>query len=388
MSGSAAAKSYINTTSMIFIGGFMMALAMERWLLHQRVALKILILTKKITRLPLILLGFMATSYLLSMWLSNTATALIMCPNAGAVVRRLRNLILNDKEELDQEESERRSKAIHRLEVAIFLGIAYSCNIGGIATLVGTPGNLIFVEQYEIIFGKKYSSPSSLQWFGLGIPISLLFIVFLYFYFLLYIRSTINIMRDFTKQKCGGVSLESVTSSAVDGDSADDDHVLQDIPNSSQPVDLGMTVFQTEYNQMGPILYEEVVIVVLFSLMVVLWMTRQFWQLIPIFKTKYIDDGTVAIMVAVLLFLIPSKNKPPTDDQDQSGSIMSWQTMKGFPWDIILIFGGGFIISNGFQDSTLTQLIAKKISCPEWLPTYYSYACDKYCCYFYYGSVQ
>jgi len=349
MNGTDTAKSYINTTSMIFIGGFIMALAMEKWLLHQRIALKILIWTGRITRLPLILAGFMGTSYLMSMWLSNTATALIMCPNAGAIIERLRNLLLTDP---ISDNYERRKRAIHDFELAVFLGIAYSCNIGGIATLVGTPGNLIFVEQYEILFGKVYSAPSSLQWFALGILISLTFMTILYSYFMLrYVRSTMKAVREYIqeqKQQITNVEIDEELSSGS-----------QQISN----VDLGMSIFKEEYAKMGPILYEEIVIVILFLVLIVLWMTRTFWQQIPVFKPKYLDDGTVAIFVAIFLFLIPSKNTPPTGvvQEDSGPSIMTWSAMTKFPWDIILIFGGGFALSNGFQASGLTKLIAQKL---------------------------
>jgi sodium-dependent dicarboxylate transporter 2/3/5 len=363
MNGTDAAKSYINTTSMIFIGGFIMALAMERWLLHQRIALKILIWTGKITRLPLILAGFMGTSYLMSMWLSNTATALIMCPNAGAIIERLRKLLLDDPN-IREDEFEKREKAIHNYEVALFLGIAYSCNIGGISTLVGTPPNLIFSEQYEILFGKSYSAPSSLQWFLLGFPLSLVFVLILYGYFMLrYVRSTMKLVHDYVneqnKQLLENNSIsESQQVEMEDVELGESNHVELPVEN----VDLGMSVFKTEYQKMGPILYEEIVIVVLFLALVVLWMTRTFWQKIPIFKAKFIDDGTVAILVSIFLFLIPSRNKAPTGSSvdSEGASIMSWAAMTKFPWDIILIFGGGFALSNGFQVSTLTKVRSLK----------------------------
>jgi sodium-dependent dicarboxylate transporter 2/3/5 len=359
LNGTEAAKSYINTTSMIFIGGFIMALAMERWLLHQRIALKILIWTKKITRLPLILGGFMGTSYLMSMWLSNTATALIMCPNAGAIIDRLRHLLLHNTS-VPEEELEKREQAIHKFEIALFLGIAYSCNIGGIATLVGTPPNLIFAEQYDILFGKLYSVPSSLQWFALGVPISLCFVLILYGYFMLfYVRSTMKVVREYVNNQNHLLSVETShqdhNDDERDAHSSDDSQPHEPVPADAPPVDLGMSIFQDEYAKMGPILYEEIVIIVLFAILVVLWMTRQFWQLIPIFKPKYIDDGTVAILVSIFLFLIPSKNQAPTTTE-KADSIMSWSAMTKFPWDIILIFGGGFALSNGFQASTLTQV--------------------------------
>jgi sodium-dependent dicarboxylate transporter 2/3/5 len=140
-----------------------------------------------------------------------------------------------------------------------------------------------------------------------------------------------------------------------DAHSSDDSQPHEPVPVDAPPVDLGMSIFQDEYAKMGPILYEEIVIIVLFAILVVLWMTRQFWQLIPIFKPKYIDDGTVAILVSIFLFLIPSKNQAPTTTE-KADSIMSWSAMTKFPWDIILIFGGGFALSNGFQASTLTQV--------------------------------
>lgn len=136
MDGRAVAATYFNDVIFLFMGGFLVSLAMEKWDLHKRIAYNILCFTG--TSPARILLGFMLASFFLSMWISNTATAMMMLPIAMAIIKQLNELMNN--------------KSSARFSVGILLGIAYSASVGGMATLVGTPPNLSFMRIFHIYF--------------------------------------------------------------------------------------------------------------------------------------------------------------------------------------------------------------------------------------------
>jgi sodium-dependent dicarboxylate transporter 2/3/5 len=145
--GNTVSSAYINNISMIFTGGFAVALAMERWNLHKRIALNVLLLTGK--NLALVAFGFMFTSFNMSMWISNTAAALIMVPNAMAVVERLESLVGLEKS--------------RPFTTGLFLGIAHSCNIGGIATMVSLALFTSRLEHHQISSSLSNTRNSSLM---------------------------------------------------------------------------------------------------------------------------------------------------------------------------------------------------------------------------------
>ncbi len=164
LSGSETAAQYINSTIFLFMGGFLIAIAMERWNLHRRLAMKLISVFG--TKPSGIILGFMIASAFLSMWASNTATAIMLLPIGLAILGKLEDNfgIANTK----------------NFSLALLLGIAYSCSIGGIATLIGTPPNLVFQRIYsisfpdnpEIIFG---------EWILFGLPLSIFMLFTVWF---------------------------------------------------------------------------------------------------------------------------------------------------------------------------------------------------------------
>ena len=163
MKGKSAAPLYINSTIFLFIGGFIIALAMEKWMLHKRMALWII---RLIGGSPAtIILGFMIASAFLSMWISNTATAIMMVPIGLAVISKM-------EENYGMEES-------HKFTVALMLGIAYACSMGGIATLVGTPPNLSFSRIFEITFPE--ADPITFgQWIIMACPLTIIMLVIIW----------------------------------------------------------------------------------------------------------------------------------------------------------------------------------------------------------------
>ncbi len=136
MSGKATAATYFNNVILLFIGGFIIALAMERWDLHRRIALRIILLIGISPHR--IILGFMAATFFLSMWISNTATTMMMVPMAMAIIVKMKDSFGPEK--------------VHRIAIGLLIAVAYAASIGGTATLIGTPPNLAFARIYAITF--------------------------------------------------------------------------------------------------------------------------------------------------------------------------------------------------------------------------------------------
>lgn len=306
MNGKDVSATYFNHVIFLFIGGFMVALAMQRWNLHKRIALKILMFTGSSP--ARILLGFMFATAFLSMWISNTATAMMMVPILLSIIQKLEEHI--NKEELQ------------KYSIGLLLGIAYSASIGGIATLVGTPPNLSFARIFQIMFPAAPEISFS-TWFIFALPISIVIfvIVWAYLYF---------IFRPKTSWKSNMKSIN----------------------------------FGDEYKKLGPSSYEEKIVFVVFVLLALLWLSRsgivigdlkiQGWS--SLFSTPaYFNDGTVSIAMSIILFLIPSKNQ-------KGARLMDWATASKIPWNIVLLFGGGFALATGFKESELSLWFGEQLS--------------------------
>ena len=303
MTGKAVAPEYMNSTIFLFVGGFMIALAMERWNLHKRIAFLII---RFIGGGPSrIILGFMVAAGFLSMWISNTATAIMMLPIGMAIVSQM-------EDEFGVEKS-------HNFTVALMLGIAYACSSGGIATLVGTPPNLVLQRVFEMTFSK--APPITFgQWFLMGLPLSIV------------MGATIWLL--LTK-----VFFRFPKELKVDRD-----------------------VVKSEYSRLGPVSYEEKVVTIIFACTALLWIFRK--KLVLGFATipgwsrllpfpEMIDDGTVALFMAIILFFIPAKGG--------SARIIDASIFQKLPWNIVLLFGGGFALAKGFQNTGLSTLIGNKM---------------------------
>ena len=305
MNGNAVSSQYFNHIIFLFIGGFLVALAMQRWGLHRRIALRILLLFGN--RPAGILLGFMIATAFLSMWISNTATAMMMVTIAMAIISRV------------EEGSE--PKASRKFACALLLGVAYSASIGGIATLVGTPPNMSFIRILEIQFPEA-PEISFASWFAFVLPLSGVFLLV-----------TWGGLRLLTMPRGEGIRL-----------------------------DPGM--ISEEYRKLGKLSFAEWVVLVDFLLLVVLWLFRQeiplgnhftipgwsSWFPVP----AYLNDGTVAIALALPLFFIPAERGSRT-------RVMDWATTARFPWHIVLLFGGGFALAAGFTESGLSTWIGNSL---------------------------
>ena len=303
MSGKSVAPIYFNHIIFLFIGGFLVALAMRKWNLHRRIALKILMVFG--TKPRNILLGFILATAFLSMWISNTATTMMMVPIALSIVYKLEEMF--------------EGKSIHKFSVGIFLGIAHAATIGGVSTLVGTPPNLSFARILTILFPNA-PEISFLTWMMYALPLSIVFIIILWL-------------------------------------------ILSFIYTRNSDLVIEPSIFRQQYKELGKISFEEKIVLIDFILLAVLWISRANIDIgnftIPgwsqLFSNpSYFNDGTVAIAMALILFLIPSI-------KEKGKRILDWDTAAKLPWNIVILFGGGFALASGFKESGLANYLGQQM---------------------------
>lgn len=315
LSGKLTAASYINSTIFLFMGGFIIALAMEKWGLHKRIALSLIALFGK--NPSQIILGFMIASAFISMWISNTATAVMLLPIGLAIVYKM-------EEQFGKEKTK-------KFSIALLLAIAYSCSVGGLGTLIGTPPNLVFQRVFSIQFPNKPEIVFS-EWMIFAVPLSLVMLIIIW---LLLTKVFFKISDDVILQK---------------------------------------DVIQSERIKLGKMSYEEKVVLVVFTLTALLWIFRNdleagiftlpgWSSLLP--TKDFIDDGTIAIMMGLFLFIIPAKDKTK-----ESSAILGNKIIRKIPWEIILLFGGGFALAEGFVSSGLSETIGAQFAGLQGMPIY------------------
>lgn len=304
MKGKDVAPIYFNHIIFLFIGGFIVALAMQKWNLHRRIALRIILLIG--TGPKRIILGFMAATAFLSMWISNTATTMMMVPIALAVIFKLEDNFGGDR--------------VRKFSMGLLISIAYAASIGGTATLIGTPPNLSFSRILTIYFPQA-PEISFAAWFAFGLPYALVFLIITW-----WILTLFFVPRG------------------------------EDYKVDRQEMD-------REYKKLGRAGFEEKAILSAFVLLAVLWLFRQnitigtfvipgWSNLMP--EPGFIDDGTVAMIIAVLLFLIPARSK--------AGRLMDWKTAVKLPWGIVILFGGGFALASSFKVSGLSAWLGGQLA--------------------------
>ena len=302
-SGKEVAAVYMNSTIFLFIGGFVLALSMQRWDLHTRIALRVISWFHGSAMF--MVLGFMATSAFLSMWISNTATATMLLPIGLAVYSRAADqLTERDKQ---------------NLLTAMMLGIAYSCSIGGTATLIGTPPNLAMQRIFLISFPAAPEITFA-QWLLFALPLS--FTLLIITWLVISFRYT---GRGFTALQFSSSEIQEVSS--------------------------------------RPMSYEEKAVAVVFSLTALCWMFRQDIVIggltVPGWSNLFdnaslVDDGTIAVAAALVLFCIPTRNK------QHYSRIADSEIICNLPWNIVLRFGGGFALAMGFTASGLSEYIGQQ----------------------------
>jgi sodium-dependent dicarboxylate transporter 2/3/5 len=296
MSLGATTASYGHQYIFLFLGGFILAISIEKWNLHRRIALNII---KRVgTNINSIILGFMIATAFLSMWISNTATAVMILPVGVAVISHLS----------DNPASIKKENII--FGKALMLAIAYSASIGGMATLIGTPPNLVLAGIVE----KTYNTEITfLQWFMFGLPLSIVLLVFCWLY-LTRIAFTFS---------------------------------QKEFPGGKQEID-------SQLKKLGKISPQEKLILIIFLATAIAWITRSF-LLVKFFPA--IDDTIIALLCSLLLFIIPSGKK--------NEALMTWNDAVALPWGILLLFGGGMALALGFETSGLAAWIGNHMTLLE-----------------------
>ena len=291
----------------LFLGGLMLAQGIQNSNLHKRIALHIVnVIGSKPANL---VLGFMVATAGLSMWISNTASVMVMMPIGLSIIEEM-------KEVKDSK------NFLSKFAVALMLGIAYAADIGGMATLIGTPPNMVFMEMYHELFPELPKVGFS-QWMMMGLPVS---IAFLFTGWLLMTK------------------------------------VIFRMPK--------IQVFESKnlikglLNDLGKLRRDELASGLVFLSAAILWVTGSDITLSESFTIhgwrsslglEMVSDASIAVATSLILFLIPSKDRPKE-------MLLTWNKVRELPWGILLLFGGGFAIAGGFNSSGLSTIIGNVIA--------------------------
>ena len=301
-------KHYSDPIIFLFMGGFFLALAIEKWNLHQRIALNIL--KKTGGNGNQILLGFMISTFVISMWISNTATTMMMFPIALSVLKVMSKSY--DKSTLGN------------FSTAILLSIAYASNIGGLSTIIGTPPNTAYVG---FMADHMNINISFFQWFLFCFPLAVLILIALYLAFTKWLFPN-------------DIKANAKTDSFI----------------SSKLLDL------------GPWTKAEKRVFIVFICTATLWMTK---DLIVNLLSIPINDTIIAIMGAFALFCLPSGMKPNTNseinvDEEENvnhfNNILNWKDTSKMAWGILLMFGGGLALAKAMENAGVMKMIGEGIS--------------------------
>lgn len=301
------AANYGKSTIFLFLGGFLLALGLQRSGVHRRVALWIVSVIG--SRPSSLILGFMVATAAMSMWISNTAAVMVMMPIGMSI--------------LEEASGRGVDKGVVRtLGTAVMLGVAYAADIGGMATPVGTPPNLIMMEMQSELFPAAPPLTFS-QWMTMGVPLSVIFLL-------------------------SGWAMLAGWLFRIEGG----------------PVFGGQDVVTGARRALGPLRRDEVLSALVFGATALLWVTGATIDLGEVYELpgwrsalglEGFDDGAVAIGGAILLFLVPSKDHP-------GEALMDWSTARTLPWGLLLLFGGGFALASGFEASGLSVVIGRGVA--------------------------
>ncbi|XP_045692811.1 solute carrier family 13 member 2 [Phyllostomus hastatus] len=383
MDASEVCLVYLKDTNILFIGGLMVAIAVEHWNLHKRIALRVLLIVG--VRPALLMLGFMLVTAFLSMWISNTATTAMMVPIAHAVLEQLhKSPAGQDLEEgkdnptfelqeagFQKEATKLDNGQVHpvppgplksksqrdqeqlRFSQGMSLCVCYSASIGGIATLTGTTPNLVLQGQVNELFPQNDNVVNFASWFAFAFP-TMIILLLLAWLWLQVLFLGFNFRKNFG---FGGQVQEQEKAA--------------------------FQVIRKEHKQLGPMTFAEITVTFLFVLLVLLWFTREpgfflGWGNLafPDDKGKSIvSDGTVAIFISIIMFIVPSEIPGLTQDPEKPGklkappALLNWKTVnEKMPWNIMILLGGGFALARGSEESGLSAWLGQKLTPLQDLP--------------------
>ncbi|KAM4567316.1 Na(+)/citrate cotransporter [Odontesthes bonariensis] len=383
---------YLKDTNLLFVGGLMVAVAVEHWNLHKRIALRVLLLVG--VRPALLMLGFMGVTAFLSMWISNTATTAMMVPIVQAVLQQLNTSetevpqILSSDEQVQTSDTDskcptqtekqnegqgpvvvtfldastevaKHKEAAERQRMCkgMTLCVCYAASIGGTATLTGTGPNLVLNGQMNQLFPDNGDVINFASWFGFAFP-NMIIMLILAWLWLQFVFIGFNFKKTWG---CGAVKTEKEIAA--------------------------YNVIVEEHRGLGSMSFGEISVLSLFTLLVLMWFTRDpgfvdGWAT-NIFNSKaeYVTDATVAIFVAVLLFVLPSEpprfcsrmnrsfDTAPHQSSGPTTSLLTWKVaQKKLPWGIVLLLGGGFALAKGSEESGLSKWMGDQMTPLQTIP--------------------
>ncbi|MFP7171293.1 DASS family sodium-coupled anion symporter [Terribacillus sp. FSL K6-0262] len=310
LDGDTAASSYGDPIVFLFLGGFLIAMAMEKWNLHKRIALNIISVVG--TSTSRIVLGFMIATGFLSMWVSNTAAVMMMLPIGSAIIYQAAQAAKASKQEIGEDN--------RKFEKSLVFAIGYAGTIGGLGTLIGTPPNIILAAMASSLFGVEISFGG---WMLIAVPI----VVVLLFSSWIYLTKVVFRVK------------------------------MKELPG-------GKDLILKQKRDLGKMSFEEKAVLAVFTFAAFMWVSRTFlWEadaVLEIIAIPGISDTFIAVLAGVLLFLIPSINK-------KGQRILDWDVSKELPWGVLLLFGGGLAIAAGFTSSGLSQWIGDQLTVLEGL---------------------
>ncbi|WP_088009372.1 SLC13 family permease [Indiicoccus explosivorum] len=294
---STTASSYGSSMIFLFVGGFALALALERWNLHERIAITIISAVGAST--SGLVLGFMLATGFLSMWVSNMATVMLMIPIGLAIIAKVVTLMKDDGVYTEEEET--------KFTKSIIFAIGFGGTIGGSATLIGTPTNIILAGLASELLGFEISFA---QFFFFAFPLISVLMLFAIFY---------------------------ITKIAY--------------PMKVKKITNGRQFVTDRKKELGRMSYEEKVVLTVFTITAFMWMTRTFiWtDLIP-----GISDTMVAMIAAIVLHLLPASG-------GKGERILGSDTLKNMPWGVLLLVGGGLALAAGFNGTDLASWIGNQL---------------------------
>ena len=295
---STTTASYGHKYIFLYMGGFFLAIAIEKWNLHRRIALNIIyIVGSNISR---IVLGFMLATAFMSMWISNTATSVMMLPIALAIIAQVK-----DHPDTPEDEKELFGKMI-------LLSIAYSASIGGMATLFGTPPNLVFAGIVKELYDVEITFT---KWIQIGLPISTTLLAMAWFYLT---RFAFKIR-------------------------------IKQFPGGKKEIN-------RLRNRLGPFTHQEKLVSIIFALTALSLITRQWLQnFLPA-----LDDSIIAIIAGITLCMTPSSKN--------NARLLEWSEAVKMPWGVLLLFGGGMALAKGFTETGLAVWIGEQLTSLNGLP--------------------
>lgn len=293
-----AAAPYGSSVVFLFLGGFTIGLAMEKWNLHRRIAMGIVRITG--TNANGIILGFSIATAFISMWLSNTATTIMMYPIALSVM----NLV---------ESSSAGKGNVKNFSLVLMLVIAYASNIGGIATVIGTPPNVVLSGILKERYGYEIAF---IDWMLLCTPLAICILVIMHLLLV---------------------------------------HLI--FPNRMGRNATSRELIEEEVRQLGPITRAEILVCIVFGITALLWITRVYLN--QLFANMHwgirLDDTLIALLALFILFFTPV-------DIKKDRFLLEWEDTSKLAWGILLLFGGGLCLAKALEDAGLIKLVGEKIA--------------------------